>query len=66
MYLLVPAPRFTTKSASAISLEGGKWAECDPINPIEMYTQHILKNPEFFQSLFGLVAERDHGSWFEA
>jgi hypothetical protein len=47
-------------------LEGGKWAECDPINPIDMYTQHILKNPEFFQSLFGLVAERDHGSWFEA
>jgi hypothetical protein len=47
-------------------LEGGKWAECDPINPIEMYTQHILKNPKFFQSLFELVAERDHGSWFEA
>jgi hypothetical protein len=47
-------------------LERGKWAECDPINPIKMYTQHILTYPEFFQSLFDLVAERDHGSWFEA
>lgn len=47
-------------------LEGGKWAECDPVNPIEMYTQHILRYPAFFQPLFDLVAERDHGSWFEA
>jgi hypothetical protein len=47
-------------------LEKGRWTVCAAPNVINEYALHIAGHPQFFKTLFQLIRERDHGTWWEA